>query len=486
MANNEDYSYLALPKSNSIDSEDYSYLSKPASNKAKNIQKEVLENEIKSNGRILQPQEQFSNPTQYPGFENLSPEEKQQRIGMSAFDPANQSSLGGSVTPGSFENPSVRMAASILPTLALPQSSVGKGLISRYAIDPLLNMATRVGAGTAGNIAYESPNIKSMEDFKKIAKESLGRNTLLEGLTVPLRLAGGAAEMFNPLQYASNKANQIKNELTAMKSLVDEKYKPVNAYNDFQVTLTPKDYLKNAGVKRKDLYPDAKLVYDEFSSEPNLKNLLGLQRKIGNDWARISQHPATTEKAQLFNKMNDTLQNKVKSFLKRDQNALNAYNDATDFTKKNYFPYLATPTLRKIARGKLDVSPSMLAKSIQKGTEKTVGKSDITLIPESHPLRNHLNDLNKMIHFGKIAQTVVPAGVGAIAGELLHPGVGGALGGAVSGLGTSQLAKMTEKFGAPTITGFVQNPLIQNVFKALSPIYYGGGRAAIGSRKENR
>lgn len=337
------------------------------------------------------------------------------------------------------------------------------------------NMLGRIGYGTALTTA---PHVFSEEGRENIG-EKAGLNAMLnaalEGLTLPFRGASSMAELFNPVKYTRNKAQEIKNEFTAAKATTDEMYRPVNeAYNDFKVTITPKNYLLNAGIKRKDLYPDAKIIYDDFLKDPTFGNLHNLQSKLGNDWAKTAKlHP---EKGQLFKQMRDTLQDRAQHFLSRDPNALKQYNLASDYAKNYYFPYTSTPTLRKIAKGKMDVSPKLLRQSIKRGIEKGIGQEEKSVIPEFHPLRNHLKDLEHKINIGEAASFAVPAVAGGIGGELLHPGLGGLVG----GFGVSQIPAIAAKFGAPTMTGFVQNPLVQNAFTRANPYYYGLGRAGIG------
>lgn len=376
-------------------------------------------------------------------------------------------------------------AAGALGMMAQPEVAAGRGILPYVA-----NALGRTVTGSAASTALQAPEIKNRQDLQDAVRRNVSLNALLEGATTPFRLAGGMAEMFNPLKLAGEKANQIRNEATASKATMNEMYRPVNdAYNDFSVTVTPKNYMQGAGIKRSQLYPDAKIIYDDFLKDPTFNNLHRLQSKLGQDWARISQHPATAEKAQLFNQMRDSLQNKVQSFLSRDKNALSQYNLASQYAKDNYFPYLATPTLRNISKVKdinqLEITPASLAKSLKMGIKKTVGKEEKSLIPEGHPLRNHLNDIDKAMSFGKAAQFAVPALVGGVGGHLMHPGLGGIAGGTLGALGSSQIAKMASKFGAPSFNEFVQNPLIENVFKKLAPSYYGAGREAIGLSNKN-
>lgn len=425
--------------------------------------------------RRPQMQEEFSNPMLSQGFNQLPQEEKLKRISMSQFDPANLSPMGTYVPSGTYESEGARLLNSALLAAAQPEMAAGKGIASRYIINPLANLISRIGTGTATNVAYQAPDIKSGQDLSEALEKGLTSNALLEGITLPFRGAAHLGEIFNPEKFTQQKAGQIMNEVSQTKNKMNEMYSPVNEkYNDFNVTVTPKEYLKSAGVTKNKLFPDAKIIYDDFINKPTFYNLHKLQSKLGEDWARISQHPATYEKSQLFSGMRDKLQEKVQNFLKRDENALNQYNSASDYAKNNYFPYLATPTLRKISQGKIDVNPNSLSRSIQKGLEKTVGKEQKNVIPESHPLRNHLNDLNKMINFGKAAQTLVPTITGAIAGESLYPGAGGILGGALGGATGAGISK----FASPAIASLSQNPLLQRTFKNISPLYYAGGRMA--------
>jgi len=434
---------------------------------------------LKESNKAPLMQEKYSNPTAMPGFENLSPQEKQQQIAFSQFDPANQTPTGGYVPPGTYESNQARLAASMLPTAFQPEFEAGNGLLSRYVTTPALNALSRIGTGTASNIAYQLPNIKSMQDLQDVAKQSAALNSMLEAPTLAVRGPAYMAEMMNPLKYGKQKATDIKNELSATEAVMEEMYKPINEkYGNSLLTLTPKKFLKDAGVKRNNLYPDAKIIYDDFMSNPNYMNLHRLQSKIGKDWARSSKNPATEEKAQLFSQMRDSLQNKKKNFLSRDENALNQLNKADEFSKNQYYPYFATPTLRNIAKGNIDVDTNLLAKSIKKGTEKTVGKSDMKLIPEDHPLRNHLQDLNKIANFGKAVEGIVPPAIGALAGETIYPGWG-ALGGAAAGAGL-------EKYLSPTMFKITQNPLLEKFMKNINPLYYGLGRSALSVFNENR
>ncbi|MDP4145631.1 MAG: hypothetical protein Q8936_14285 [Bacillota bacterium] len=424
------------------------------------------------NQRKMLMQEQFSNPTQMPGFANLPKQQQLEQIKFSQFDPANLTPTGGFVPPGSYEQPGTRMAASIAPTLMAPELSMGGPLIRGTS-----NALSRIGAGTAGNLAYEAPNINSLEELGKKAKGSAALNAVLEGVAAPFRASGQIAELFNPKKYAHNLSQQIRNEGIATKAVMEQEYKPVNdLYNDFPVTVTPEKYLKDAGIKRSQLLPDAKLIYDEFLEKPIYKNLQRFQSKLGDDWARSVSHPTTQGRAQLFAQMQDRTQGKLRNFLSRDPVALAQYDKATNYAKNVHYPYLATPTLRDIQAGTAKIEPTKLSESIRIGAKKTIGKENRKLIPEEHPLRNHLKNLENKISRGNVMQVAIPGALGATIGEYAYPGGGGAIGGGLAG---SALGKVGAKFGSNALTSMIQEPYFQDVMNFLSPLYYGGGRGII-------
>lgn len=428
-----------------------------------------------------QLQEEFSNPIQYPGFENLSQQEKLQRIALSQFDPANQTPTGGMVPGGAYESPITRGAYSILPTLAAPQVSGGNNIFGRQILAPLINAMSRIGSGTAANIASQTPNIKNLEDLKDISKNSLKMNALLEAGTIPLRAVGHAAETFNPVQFGEKKASQINNEFKAAKALQQETYRPVmDKYGEYNVTLNPKKYMDDLGIEKKGMYHQTKQLYDKFLKEPTFKNLHELQSQIGTDLrqSRVARNkPASVSR---FSDYNSKLKDKVTSYLKHDPEMLEQYEKGSQITRNLVEPYRATPTLEKIAYGKIENShPENLSNSIKKGNEKIIarkGEDAFTAIPENHPLQNHLRDLEKIINFGKLAKTTIPTLAGAIGGHIVSPGLGSLTG---AGGGAALAGTLLSPVGNPLLQATAQNPLIRNVFKALSPAYYGSGRALI-------
>jgi hypothetical protein len=70
---------------------------------------------------------------------------------------------------------------------------------------------------------------------------------------------------------------------------------------------------------------------------------------------------------------------------------------------------------------------------------------------------------------------------------MIHPGLLGALGGAATGGVAGGLGHLSSVFGGPTMTKYIQNPLIEKIFKMTEPYYYGLGRSYIGQKgKKNK
>lgn len=420
---------------------------------------EILQAKAQDEGDVIQPekrhpqlQEEFSNPTQYPGFEDLSKKEQLERIAFSQFDPANQTATGTFVPPGTYEHPLSRMIASVLPTLAVPETKLGGSLIS-----PFLNALSRIGSGTASSIAYQSPNIKNMEDLKNVTSESAKFNSLLEGIFAPFRLASGISELYNPVKYTSNKASTIRNEYNAAKSLQQETYKPVfKKYGDEKISENPLSDLSYTKKQTRYFTPDVRKKYDDLLESPTLQNLHDFQSQVGKDYSRVATNPNKINTAQTLRNVREDAKKKIQNYLSKDKNALSQYNLGSEITKNQVSPYEANATLRGVINGvKDDVSPKQLANAIKRGTEKILykeGDKAITAIPEGHVLRNHLNDINFRINAGNAAKNLIP--------------------------------KIARDF-SPNLPAFIQNPLIQSLMNASKPIYYGSGRSVINALMNN-
>lgn len=370
------------------------------------------------------------------------------------------------------------LAALPSPIKSLP---IVSNLLSKIPMGTSIgNALGRIGYGTAATTAPHLFTQEGRENLPETAQHNAMLNTALEAASYPLgRAWHGIAELFNPIQYSRNLAQKIKSEHDVAENVMKENYRPINEkYGDFTISVTPDKYLKeSAGINKDNLYADAQKYYDDFIKEPNYKNLLNLKSQIGRDWAKISPSNQVRD-IQLFNRYKHNLDNKLKNFLSRDENALNQYENANKYAENVFYPYQSTPTLKRIAKGKYDtIYPEKMANSIEKATQRVVGQDYKHRIPENHPLRNHLSNLKNRLTVGDISEMALPTAAGMIGGSMLHPGLGGAMGasgGLSAGLGSKLLRSKFLEYPV------VQSPIVENIFKKLSPLYYGGGRAAIG------
>lgn len=396
---------------------------------------EPIAKESASAQLIDKAQQQASRPTQ----ENDLTNQLQQ--------PGTLSSLN-EFGPVMYQNAPARGAMFLGAPALAPEVAVGGRIAA-----PLINSALRAGAGTAGNIAYQSPNIKSFSDLKNIAVDSAKLNSLIEVLPMVARGTSVAAEVYNPsYAYAARKSNEINQEYRAARALQRETYRPVfEKYGATPVTEDAKNYLANIGIERRKLYPESKKIYDAFLENPTFQNLHNFQSKLGGDLRqtrRAGNKPRTTQE---FEQYRNSLQDAATQFLSSDANALNAYNQGSHITRNLVEPYRSMPTLKKITHGtKIDATPQQIAQAIKSGREKIIGESRnnvFTAIPTGHPLEIHFNDINSRLGLGKTLQNVVP--------------------------------EFWKKF-LPNAPGIIQSPTVQNAFNALQIPYYVGGRAAIG------
>lgn len=362
-----------------------------------------------------------------------------------------------------------KLAASAAMTLGAPEVTGGEGLFTRYLLDPALNAFSRVGAGTAGNIAYETRNTNGMQHLPEIAKNSLINNMKLEVPASIARTPGYAAEMFNPTEYAAQKGNQIKNEFENAQAIQKGAYNSVfNKYGDSLVTLTPNRYLGFTNRQIARFTPEIKQSYKDFQNSPTLQNLHNLQSQMGKDYRKISDNTNLINKSQTIKKTRDMVKNKIQSSLSFDKDALNNYNHGSDLTRDLVEPYRSNDILKDMVNGvKKEYQPTDTANAIRKGIQT----GDI---PAGHALVNHLHDLDKMTNFGNLAQDVIPPAIGAIAGNKLYSGGGGMLAGALSGAGLNH-------YFSDKLIRIAKNPLVNGVMsKYVKPTYYGAGRFGIG------
>lgn len=274
----------------------------------------------------------------------------------------------------------------------------------------------------------------SKEISKTFGDPAIPGEALLRGtLRNALNLAGtgkvlSTLNTMRPKVMLRNKLNTIKNEYKSNKALEKASFdKIMNPHGSYRVTSDPSNYLSQIGIEKKKLFPDARDIYDKFMNDPNIQHLHDLQSQIARDETRTKT--IRPNKSQLFGKYKRSILKDIQNNLSNiSQDALNDYNVARDITKNLVKPYEANPTLKQVSQGTYkDITSKKLHESISRGTRKPVyqkGDDVITAIPEGHALRNHLNDLNKIISRenkllklaptpGRIVTKIIPA----IAGE---------------------------------------------------------------------
>ena len=126
------------------------------------------------------------------------------------------------------------------------------------------------------------------------------------------------------------------------------------------------------------------------------------------------------------------------------------------------------------------IFPEKLAYSLVIAGVRVVGQENRLTIPEKHPLRKHTKDLRNRITLGDISEMAIPSIAGLLGGGHFNP-LGGTIGFG-GGLGAGLASKLfRNKFLEYPI---VQSQAVQNAFKNIEPLYYGGGRAGIAKKNE--
>lgn len=360
--------------------------------------------------------------------------------------------------PGTTGDKIVQSLVKNAPAVALPEV---KG------IGYLPQAASRImGQGIWGGLMNEKNPHEGLKEFA-------GTQAAMEALGLPFRGLGQVAEWINPLKYTKNSISDIKGGFENAVKEQKAAYKPVtDQYGDTWMSVTPEKYLGFGKSETKYFTPEVKKLYGDFIDEPTFNNLHALQSQMGKDWARMSTNPGKINTAQTLNMARQSLNQKITNFLSQDANALAQYQKGAEITKNQVAPYLSTPTLRKIAAGKIDsMSPAQLANAIAKGTQKEVGG-----IPEMHPLNELLGKLTNRTNIGQSIQNALPialGGLGAMGGNMIHPGLG-----TLAGAGGAAAAA---KYLAPSALNLAQNPFIVKLLQGyVNPAIQGAGREAVG------
>lgn len=347
---------------------------------------------VENTGRNIQPYEEFTNPTQYPGFNNLPQNEKLNRLSLSQFDPANQSPLGTFVPPGTYEQPTSRVTGELLTNALLPEARFGE--FGKSILNPFANILSRTGLNTG----LTQANPENENNLANNFKDNLKINSLLEMGILPFKALREFAELGNPMKFTNQQLKNIKNKYESVRDLEKKYYAPSNKYNADIITKSPESFLGFKGENTwKWLTPDVKKLHASFVKDPTFKNLKDLQDKINLDWGKVANNPNKLNQAQALNSVRLSTRDKIKKYLAKDPEVLANYNKGLDVSHKQKHPFESTKTLTKIAKGKIkDIKPEQLHAGIKEGLEQLNNE-----IPEGHYLQTVYNSLSDKIGRGE-------------------------------------------------------------------------------------
>ncbi len=273
----------------------------------------------------------------------------------------------------------------------LPLSLTGIG-----SVRGLPGIAARIGS-TSGYGAAINP-----EDRLKGAMEGAEIGTLGEVIPSIFKGLSSIAESVKPIGFSKQKISDIYNNYKKTQIKQKNAYAPViEKYGDYPVTFTPKEYLN---FSKKNLSYDSKDLYDNFLNEPTFNNLHKLQSQIYKDSLAFKKNPNRINSYQKSKKARDHLVKKINNFLSIDQNAKNLYSEGSRITREEIKPFLETPELRKIVKGKItEREPKQLRNLISKALEK-----EHSNIPNNHYLRKVKNELDSKLEKSDITEQVLP------------------------------------------------------------------------------
>jgi len=364
------------------------------------------------------------------------------------------------------------------------------------------NMANRIIPQAAWGFATNKNPEQGAKDFG-------GQQALMEGLTTPIRLVSQLAELINPLDFAQKQAGNIADYVKNAKQYQQEAYSYIDPYKediianssptdiennnylgylpeDIKATYSdlhePVSYIDHADQSNlidvnKIINPDSvkyfpmsvKKMYENFLNKPNLDNAHKLQSQIFSAINNIKKGDAYSNEAiSAMNGAREDILDLITNHLQSvDPKAAAQYNQGRYITRELISPALSNKTLRQVSAGKSNIQPKDLYNAITSGLESGA-------IPQDHYLAQIASELGKKIKVGDAVQYALPIGASLAGGHLTPwPGYGGGL---LGGVGAGMMAHYIE----PALVHFVQNPVVQNLFKKSAPIFYGAGRGIAG------
>lgn len=258
--------------------------------------------------------------------------------------------------------------------------------------------------------------------------QNAGQETLRSGASNAFNMGLGSKGLtglnnLRPGEFMKNKSGAIRNEYQAAKALEKETFAKVfDQYGDNKITVNPTNYLGKMGIERKRLMHDAKIAYDDVLKNPTLNNVHKLQSQINSDANKVFEN--YPNKYQAYREYKNKLMDDTQSYLgKIDENALNNYNLGRQITRDVVSPYTSSTLLQQVAKGVYpDVSAHELSSAIHKGKRDIIYEREgkpVTAIHETHPLINHLSDIESRLRNYKLMKYGLGAGVigsGALGG----------------------------------------------------------------------
>lgn len=337
------------------------------------------------------------------------------------------------------------------PAMMFPEVGA-TGLIPRMIEAPLARIGQQAGFGAA-----------TSQNPLEGAKEFGGLQAGMEALGAPFKAVGAVAEFMNPIKYAGNVAEKIRNFAKSGLEEGESYYKPVHAkYDESWVTPTPEKYLGFHPEDRQYFKPIVNKAYRDFIAEPSFKNLHSLQSKMG-------QQPE-------LKPLRDQIKERINSFLSHDPEMLNSYQMGSNILRDKYYPYIENDVLKGIVEHEKPIT-KFNAKALSKALE---GSSIVDLAKKSaeniqHPLVGLSKALQSKMNIGEAAEISLPIALGLLGstgGSLIHPEFG-----ALIGAGSGAAAG---KYLLPSMLGLAQNESIVNALKNAQSLLGSTGKGLMG------
>lgn len=266
-----------------------------------------------------------------------------------------------------------------------------------------------------------------------------------EAVPLAFKGLGALSETINPYKFTAKLIENIKNEYNAAKNEVSSLFNPIlNKFSKHEITAP-----KIGENIEKHFGPKINSLYEDFKSNPTLKNAHDLQSQLGIESAALfggKKEAYTRKTIEAYNEARKSIKSAIESFLNRQGgDYANKYRVASDIFKEKVVPYRAKNLVRNIAEGNQKTAkPSKLYETLNTLYENNT-------IKPNHYLSHALSELSKKVQIGQGIGTA-----GSAVGGFLSGGIPGAIAG---------------KIFAPSVIDLVTNPAISNFISKLNIPY---------------